>query len=59
MLSMYLSQHHMSQAVFEDKAGWNLDGFITNPNAAWDWNVDCLRDLCGQLGVDWLAALPG
>jgi len=57
-LKKYLSVHNMVLAVFEDQVGWVLDAFLERPEAAWDWNVDCLRDVCRPLEMEWLDALP-
>jgi len=54
----HLRRSGVSLADFEEKAGWRLGDFLANPSAAWkDWNVDCLRDVARELGVDWLSAL--
>jgi transcriptional regulator with XRE-family HTH domain len=58
IVATYLDDNHMSLASFEDMVGWTLDDFTTTPERAWDWNVDCLRDVCAALGVQWLDALP-
>jgi hypothetical protein len=58
MVAKHLDDHRMSQASFEDMVGWSLGDFTTNPERAWDWNLDCLRDVCAALGVEWLDALP-
>ena len=57
-LSKYLIAYTVSQAAFEAKVGWSLGAFLANPDVAWEWNVDCLRDVCAPLQVDWLDALP-
>lgn len=54
----FLAQHNSSMEDFENMAGWELSEFLQNPKTAWGWNVDCLRDVCRVLGIDWLTALP-
>jgi hypothetical protein len=38
---------------FEDQAGWDIGKFLADPNAIWEWNMDCLGDVCSAAGVDW------
>jgi hypothetical protein len=57
-IKAYLRQEAMSQAAFEAKVGWELGGFLDQPDVISNWNVDCLRDICRELGLDWLQALP-
>jgi hypothetical protein len=57
-LEAYLMEQRMSLDEFEDKVGWNLHEFLANPELGWKWNIDCLRDVCGPLGIDWIKALP-
>ena len=42
---------------FEERAGWEIADFLKNPECAWNWNVDGLRDVCGAAGFDWVAVL--
>jgi transcriptional regulator with XRE-family HTH domain len=56
-LNEYLSTSGLSLHEFEDKVGWVMPPFPDDPAAAWDWNVDCLRDVCRESGVDWLQVL--
>jgi|SRR6516225_8814622 transcriptional regulator with XRE-family HTH domain len=58
LVARYLDDHDMPQPVFEERVGWSLGAFPMDANAAWEWNVDCLRDICAALGVDWRDALP-
>jgi transcriptional regulator with XRE-family HTH domain len=47
-------------SAFEDEVGWALADAVERPTAAWDqWNVDCFRDVCGALGIDWLSVMQG
>lgn len=54
----HLTTHHLELSIFEDNIGWELTEFMENPEAAWRWNINGLRDLCSALGIDWLSALP-
>ncbi len=44
--------------ALEDAVGWELKRFLEDPAAAWNWNVDCLKDVCRFVGRDWICALP-
>ena len=49
----YLKTHGVSPMELEEKVGWELDGFLHDPETAWQWTVDALRDVCREIGVDW------
>jgi len=57
-INRYLIENDQSQATFESKVGWYLGGFLSSPEIASEWNVDCLRDICQELQIDWIRALP-
>jgi transcriptional regulator with XRE-family HTH domain len=60
LVRQYLSDHTISLSTFEAKVGWNLGSFLEDPDVAYrEWNVDCLRAICRELGLDWLDAIPG
>ena len=42
-----------ADALFE-RVGWDISPALDDPESAWrDWNIDCLRDVCAEIGVDW------
>jgi transcriptional regulator with XRE-family HTH domain len=54
VLREHLVRENLDRSAFEDKAGWEVGDFLGNPaSALTNWNVDCLRDICQQLSVDW------
>ena len=57
-LRRHLSHHNTALDAFENQVGWSLATFLEDPEAAWDWNVDGLRDVCRPLLIEWLDALP-
>ena len=57
-LRKYLNDHHLTQAAYEEQVGWSMEGFLDQPSVAWQWNVDCLKDVCAPLGINWVDALP-
>ena len=62
-LSVKISRHveakEMSSAELEDLLGWTvIESALNFAAAIWDWNVDCLRCVCSETGVNWLAAQP-
>lgn len=48
----------VSRAQFEDDIGFEIREWLDNCESIGDWNIECLRAVCEQVGVDWLAALP-
>jgi transcriptional regulator with XRE-family HTH domain len=40
-------------AEFEKQLGWGISSFLTDSHDVKNWNIDCLRAVCGRLGVDW------
>lgn len=51
ILRRHLETSGLDVAAFGDQVGWALEPFLANPEAAWDWNADGLRDICGGLGI--------
>jgi transcriptional regulator with XRE-family HTH domain len=54
----YLSQNRLSIAEFEDRIGFEIGPSLNDTSNVMDWNVDFLRWLCRELGLDWRLALP-
>ena len=49
----------MTISQFEIDVGWGVQECLDDPDAALDkWNVDCLKDICSKLRIDWLTVLP-
>jgi hypothetical protein len=44
--------------AFSDRVGWDITAAMTNPDSGWrDWNIDCLRDVCADMGIEPLRVL--
>jgi len=56
-LREHLHHQRLSLDEFEEAAGWEVGTFLENPRAADTWSIDCLRDVCRELAVDWLGVL--
>lgn len=54
----HLKAGALSLPEFEGLVGWDFVEFSKDPDAAWKWNVQCLRDVCDPLKVHWVDALP-
>ena len=54
----HIEENHQSLDEFENSAGWEIAAFLQIPDAAWDWNIDCLRDVCKACRVNWTLLLP-
>jgi transcriptional regulator with XRE-family HTH domain len=53
----YLNEKNRPLAEFEEAAGWEVGEFIDNPNSALELPIDWLRDVCRELGVDWVSVV--
>lgn len=54
----YLHEARVTLDAFEDKVGYTIRECFVTPEKVLEWNVDCLRYVCSEIGVDWLTALP-
>ena len=44
--------------AFSARVGWDVAAVLDDPEWIWDdWCVDALADICGAIGVHWLAVL--
>lgn len=46
------------EALFSEKIGFDIGPALTDAAHALEWNVDFLRWLCAEFGLEWRAALP-
>jgi transcriptional regulator with XRE-family HTH domain len=54
----HLNSSKLSKEQFERNVGWKLGTFPAQLNSYWDWNVDCLKDICEAVGANWKEYLP-
>jgi transcriptional regulator with XRE-family HTH domain len=57
-IKQYIQFHALNISEFENKIGFEIEECIRRSDSVLDWNVDCLRAVCGELGLDWYTALP-
>jgi transcriptional regulator with XRE-family HTH domain len=58
-INAHLSKNDLDPDNFGERVGWDVRSVIQEPNKLWaDWNLDCLRDVCGEVGIDWRTVLP-
>jgi transcriptional regulator with XRE-family HTH domain len=43
---------------FENRIGFAIAASLDDPSKMLDWNVDCLRFVCAEIGQNWLLVLP-
>jgi transcriptional regulator with XRE-family HTH domain len=55
----YIKQNNLSVAEFSDRVGFEIGPSLEDPAKVSEWNVDFLRWLCDEIGLDWRLALPG
>jgi transcriptional regulator with XRE-family HTH domain len=58
IIRKYLAANRITASEFEDRAGWELRGVLEDPEAAWNWTIVCLQDVCETLGIAWQDVLP-
>jgi len=46
----HLKRSGETTVEFSDRVGWEIEPFLRDASAGWEWNVDCLRDVCSALG---------
>jgi transcriptional regulator with XRE-family HTH domain len=56
-VSQYMRKRNIDRATFEGEAGWALGEFLTRPQVAREWNVQCLIDVSTLINVNWLDVL--
>jgi len=54
----HIESNGFSVQGFEDKAGWELGSLLNAPDKIWERNVQFLRDVCAEVGIDWRRVLP-
>jgi hypothetical protein len=57
-IKRHLEKTQMSIADFENRVGFVIAPTLENPKEALYWNVDCLRFVCTEIGINWLDVLP-
>jgi transcriptional regulator with XRE-family HTH domain len=57
-IKTYLAEKRLGIAEFSKHVGYDIEDILKSPNAALDWNIDCLRSVCSQIGIDWISAIP-
>ncbi len=58
LIREHLERSGQSAVEFRGRVGWDIEPLLNDAGAGWDWNVDCLRDVCSALGIHWELALP-
>jgi transcriptional regulator with XRE-family HTH domain len=54
----HLGAKRMPLSEFEDKVGYDIGRALEDPAEVLSWNIDCLRSVCAEIGLNWLDALP-
>ena len=58
LIRQHLKRSGQTAMEFSDRVGWEIEPFLRDAGAGWGWNVDCLRDVCKELGIRWELVLP-
>lgn len=54
----YMKQNKLSVGEFSDRIGFDIGPSLEDASKMMDWNIDFLRWLCEELGLDWRLAVP-
>ena len=58
-IKLHLMKHNLSTDEFGKKVGWNVSSAIEDPEHIWAvWCLECIRDVCEGVGIDWRTVLP-
>lgn len=57
-IKSHLATHKMTKSEFANQVGYDIASTLEDHNGILEWNIDCLRSVCSQIGVNWLSALP-
>jgi hypothetical protein len=55
----HLEAQQITLSEFEDRVGWDVSALLEKPDelATDRYNIDSLRDICCELGVNWVSTL--
>jgi len=56
-IKSYLDAKKIDIANFEDRVGFTIEPSLHDPAKILDWNIDCLRFVCEEIGANWRLAL--
>lgn len=54
----YLGRTRLTTEEFENRVGFEIAPALGDSSKVLDWNLDCLRFVCKELGIDWRLAPP-
>jgi transcriptional regulator with XRE-family HTH domain len=54
----HLAVNHQTISKFEEKVGFIISPSFEDPSSFLEWDIECLRSVCAEIGIDWLRALP-
>lgn len=57
-IESHIASLGMTVSELEDKVGWELESLLNDPEGVWERNVQFLKDVCVEVGVDWLRVVP-
>jgi DNA-binding XRE family transcriptional regulator len=60
LINAHCVNQSMTFVEFETKVGWELSPGTTAPNTRLgQWSVDCIKDICAELQIDWKRVVQG
>lgn len=57
-MKAYCREKNISVPELGNTIGWKIDQTIDSPASVLaQWNIDCLKDVCQMIGVNWLSVV--
>jgi transcriptional regulator with XRE-family HTH domain len=57
-INAYLKRANIALNDFEEKVNYTIAPAFEDASQVLTWNIDCLRNVCSEIGVNWIEALP-
>ncbi len=48
----------ISVSAFSDRVNYDIHPALLDSNEVLNWNIDCLKNVCEELSLNWIQALP-
>jgi transcriptional regulator with XRE-family HTH domain len=52
-IKSHITERRLRIDDFEKKIGYSVESALSDPSSITTWNLDCLRAVCVEVGLDW------
>jgi len=52
MIKSYIQSKQITLEIFENRVGFCMSAFLSDPNNFYSWNFDCLNAVCELVGIN-------